>query len=178
MTLEEAKALLSKNGISFELREFQSEAEYWRHTTLFPYTRNAKPCKVIAIIIQSKNAKKNIELQFNAVDDNYHFEELYFGEYGYEEFDVGEEYLADDLLEQIYEIKSGSFIVISVNDIRKKRWLGDVCFDLSDDPVFGKSGLEKAVERIQKPKGFLARMLKSVKQYEIYDWNTYRCIIK
>ena len=63
MTLDKAKTLLSENNISFELHEFNSEAEYWHHTTLFPYTKNAKPCKVIAMIIRSNNGKKDIELQ-------------------------------------------------------------------------------------------------------------------
>ena len=57
MTLDEAKALLSENNISFELLEFNNEAEYWRHTSLFPYTKNAKPCKVIAMLIKSNNGK-------------------------------------------------------------------------------------------------------------------------
>ena len=80
MTLDEAKVLLSKNGISFELREFQNEIEYWHHVMPFPSTKNAKHCKVVAIIIRSKNEKKNIELQFNAVDDIFRFQELWFGE--------------------------------------------------------------------------------------------------
>ena len=84
MTLNEAKALLSKNSISFELCEFQNEAEYLHHAMLFPNTANAKHCKVISIIIRSKNEKKNIELQFNAVDDISRFEELWFGDYCYE----------------------------------------------------------------------------------------------
>lgn len=179
MTLDEAKELLSENSISFELCGFQNEAEYWQHLTLFPYTKIAKNCKVMAIIIPSKNEKKNIELQFNAVDDVFRFEELSFGDYCYEMFDIKEEFLADNLLACIDEIKNGNFTVISANDIRKKCWLGDECFDRGDDDkLFGEPGFKKAMQRIQKPKGFFAKMSKSVKQYEIYDWNTYRCIVK
>ena len=179
MTLNEAKVLLSKNSISFELCEFQNEAEYLHHTMLFPYTKNTERCKVIAIIIRSKNKKKNIELQFNAVDDIFRFEELWFGNYYYEMFDVKNEFLADDLLARIVEIKSGNFTVISANDIRKKCWLGDAYFARNDDDVFfGEPGFQKTIQRIQKPKGFFAKISRSVKQYEIYDWNTYQCIIK
>ena len=179
MTLDETITLLSKKGISFELCEFQNEAKYWHHTTLFPYTKNAKHCKVIAIIIRSINEKKNIELQFNAVDDVFRFEELRFGDYCYEMFDVKEEFLADDLMARIAEIKSGSFTVISANDIKKKCWLGDVCFDRDDDDmVFGEPGFQNAMQKIRKPKGFFAKLSKTVKQYEIYDWNTYQLIIK
>ena len=57
MTLEEAKQLLRTNNIEFETLEFSKEVEYWRHRMLFPYTKNAKSCKVIAIIIKSNNEK-------------------------------------------------------------------------------------------------------------------------
>ena len=121
MTLDKAKTLLSENNISFELHEFNSEAEYWHHTTLFPYTKNAKPCKVIAMIIRSNNGKKDIELQFNAVGDVFRFQELRFGDFCYEMFDYNEDMLADDLIRNILEIKQGNRIMIVLNDIRKKR---------------------------------------------------------
>lgn len=178
MTLDEAKALLSENNISFELIEFNNEADYWRHTSLFPYTKNAKPCKVIAMLIKSNNGKKNIELQFDAVGDVFRFEELWFGDYCYEMFDYNEDMLADDLIRNILEIKQGNFIVIVLNDLRRKRRLSDACFDLCEDDDFGKPGYEKALQRINKPKGLISKLLISKKQYEIYDWNTYRCIVK
>lgn len=179
MTLEEAKELLHKNSIPFELCEFQGEDEYWHHAALFPYTKNAKPCKVIAIIIRSMNGKKNIELQFNAVDDIFRFEELLFGDYCYEMFCYKEEILADDLIRNIMEIQQGNLMIIVANDLKKRRWLGDACFDLSDDDdEFGKPGFQKAMQLIQKPKGSFSKLLGSKTQYEIFDWNTYQCIIK
>lgn len=178
MILDEAKELLSANNISFELREFQNEAEYWYHTTLFPYTKNAKPCKVIAIIIRSKNGKKDIELQFNAVDDILRFEELRFGDYCYEKFDVPEEMLAEDLMDQIFEVLRDDCAVIVVNDLKKKRRLADACFSRNYDDAFEEPGIQKAMQRIKKPQGFFSKLLKSKKQYEIYDWNTYQCIVK
>lgn len=179
MTLDEAKILLSENNITFELREFESEAEYWHHTTLFPYTKNAKLCKVIAIIIKSNNGNKNIELQFNSADDVFCFEELRFGDYWYEMFDYNERMLADDLINTISEIKQGNLLVIVMNDLKKQRWLADSCFDLSDDDdVFGKPGFQKALQQIKKSKGLLAKLLKSKKQYEIYDWKSYQCIVR
>lgn len=178
MILEEAKLLLSENNISFEICEFENEATYWRHTALFPYIKNAKECKVIALIIKSNNNKKNIELQFNSVDNEFHFEEMRFGEYGFEMFDYNQEMIAVDLLEHIKEVQSGNFLVIVANDLKRKSWLGDACFDLNDDDLFGNPGFEKAMERINKPKTIILRLLKSQKQYEIYNWNTYQCIVK
>ena len=63
MTLFEAKKLLTENDFVFEVSEFEDEATYWHHTMLFPYTKNARNCKVIALIITSNNGKKNIELR-------------------------------------------------------------------------------------------------------------------
>ena len=179
MTLDEAKALLSENNILFELHEFNNEAEYWRHTMLFPYTKNAKPCKVIAIIIRSNNGKKDIELQFNAVGDVFRFEELRFGDYCYEMFDCDEGMLADDLIRNILEIEQGNLTMIVLNDIRKKCRVSDACFDLSDnDDAFGKPGFQKALQRIKRPKGLFSKLLRVKEQYEIYDWNSYQCIVK
>ena len=178
MTLHEAKTLLTENNLAFETSEFETEATYWHHTMLFPYTKNARNCKVIALIITSNNRKKNIELQFNAVGDDFLFEELRFGDFCFEMFDYNEEMLVNDLLHRINEIKSGTFSVIVANDLKNKRWLGDSCFDMNDDDHFGKPGFEKAIQIIQAPKGFISKLLKARKQYEIYDWNTYKCIIK
>ena len=178
MTLSEAKELLIKNDITFEVLEFENEAEYWQHITLFPYTKYAKNCKVIALIIMSNNGKKNIELQFNATENEIHFEELRFGDYGFEMFDYNEEMLANDLLDHIKEIQSGNFTVIVANNLKRKCWIGDACFNLNDDDAFGKAGFERSMKRIKKTKGLISKLLKSSKQYEIYDWNSYQCMIK
>ena len=179
MTLFEAKKLLTENGLAFEISEFEDEATYWHHTMLFPYTKNARNCKVLALIISSNNGKKNIELQFNAVDDDFLFEELRFGDFCFEMFDYKEEMLENDLLDHINEIKGGAFSVIVANDLKNKKWLADFSFDLKeDDDLFGKHGFEKAVQKIHAPKGFISKLLKTKKQYEIYDWNTYECITK
>ena len=178
MTLQEAKDLLSKNNIYFDICKFESEAEYWQHITLYPYTKYAKNCKVIALIIMSNNGKKNIELQFNAIENEFRFEELHFGDYSFEMFDYNEEMLANDLLDRIQDIQCGNFTIIVANNLKSESWIGDACFDLNDDDLFGKPGFERAMKRIQKPKGLISKLLKSGKQYEIYDWNSYQCIIK
>ncbi len=179
MTLVECKELLTENSISFEVCEFENETAYYHHTTQFPNTKNAKDCKVIVLIILSKNEKKNIELQFNSTGNEFIFEELRFGDYAFEMFDYNEEMLADDLLNHIMEIQSGNFVVITSTDLKKRNGHGDVSFDLNDDDdIFGRPAFEKAMELIQKPKGLISRLLKIQMQYEIFDWNTYQCIVK
>ena len=179
MTLQEVKNVLFENNIPFGICEFENEAVYWHHAMKFPYTKNAEDCKVVALIIESNHGKKNIELQFNAVDDNFLFVELRFGDFCFEMFGYNEEMLANDLLDRIKNIQSGDFIVIVANDLKNRRWLGDACFDLNDDgDVFGNQGFEKTIQEIKKPKGFVSKLLKSQKQYEIYSWRTYECIVK
>ena len=112
---------LGSIDITFEELEFETEAEYWLHTVSFPYIKNAKSCKVMAIIIKSNNEKKNIELQFNDVDGVYCFEELYFGDYYFEMFDYNDEELfANDLISNILEIKQGNLRIINLTDLIKK----------------------------------------------------------
>ena len=53
-------------------------------------------------------------------------------------------------------------------------------FDLddNDDDLYGKQGFEKAVKSIHKKKSFIKKLLGISHSYEIYDWNTYRCMVK
>lgn len=179
MTLDDVKVLLTDNNIPFDLVEYSNEKEYWHHTMLFPYTKNAKFCKVLAIVIKSNNGQKNIELQFNEKDGFFYFEELRFGGYCFELFDIKEEMLVETLVDDIEQIQKGKLTVIEANNLNKRCWSGDAIFDLDDeDDLFGKRGLEKAILHIEKPKGLLSKIFGSKMQYEIYDWNIYQSIVK
>lgn len=193
MTLHDAKVLLSENNIDFQICEYENEAAFYLHTSLFPHIENASSCKVTTLMIASKNQKKNIEIQFNYVDNEYRFVDLCFGDFffflldDYEdllaegrlaEASRAEELLVDELLSCIKLIQSGNYVVMNEHDLKKRRWLGYSCFNLnSDDAIFGRQGFEKAMEQISKPKGLLSRLFGTQKQYEIFDWNTYRCIV-
>ena len=179
MTLKEAEDMLSANGISYNLSEFDNEAEYLRHIELFPDVKKTELCKVIAIVIYSLNGEKNIELQFNIYGEEIILKEMRFGEYGFEIFDYNEKTIASDLMADIFDIMRGHLTFIVSNDIKLRRWVSDACFDLRDDDnSFGKPGYQNALRNIQKPKGIFHKLFKAQKQYEIYDWNTYRCIRK
>lgn len=74
MTLKDAKVLLTENDIEFELVEYKDEKEYWHHTMLYPYTKHAKPCKVIAMVrkvfgktITNESTVRNIRLEYISV---------------------------------------------------------------------------------------------------------------
>lgn len=179
MTLTEAQNLLEAHSIPFTQKFYENEAEYWKHALLFPYTENAKPCRVIALVIHSSNHIKHIELQFNDTPDGWKFEELRFGGYSYEMFDTLEEFLPTEIIENISEIMQNKLAFIEGNDLKKKMWCGDAVFDYTDDDeFFGKHGFQESVRHIEQKKSFWAKLFRTRMQYEIYDWNTYRCIIK
>ena len=172
MTLEETRKLLSSHNIPFQTMPFQNEEEYWRNIALFPCVKNAKNCKVLALVIPSANGKKNIELQFNDVGGVFRFVDMRFGDYCCELFDRTGSGLANCLIEEIQSVMSGRIVIISANDLKRKSWLGDACFDYED------SGFQKAIGKIEKKKRFFAAVLGSKIQYELFDWNTCREVIR
>ncbi len=178
MTLDEVKELLRDNNIPYQISEFQNESEYWQHLSLFPFTKNAKPCKVIALIINSENGKKNIELQFKEGGGTFYFVDLYFGEYSYELFDYKKELLRQTVIDEINYIISNNVIIIVTNDLKKQKWCGDAVFDKKGNDGSGLEDFEKAMKWINRKKDFFTKFFKSKMQYEIYDWNTYKCIVK
>lgn len=106
MTLDEAKVLLTENDIDFELVEYKDEEEYLHHTALYPYTKHAKACKVLAMVVKSKNGEKDIELQFNEEHGIFYFVELRFGSFSFEMFEDSEEgKLTEKLMIHIREIR-------------------------------------------------------------------------
>ena len=179
MTLTEAKELLIENNITFSETRFSSISEFCSYLT--PYMINKDDTiQVIALIIKSDNGQKHIALEFidQNNDGNYTFYDLYFGQYFYELFDCEEEHLSKSILDEINSIISNNVVVIVGNDLKNGKWLWDSIFDKNENDGFGLPGFEKAMQRIKKPKNFLSKLKRSKKQYEIYDWNTYQCIIK
>ena len=179
MVLDDVKALLTENNISFEVVVYENEKAYWNHTMLFTNIKNAKPCKVLSLVVKSNNGKKNIEIQFNENNGDFYFEDLRFGGYCFELFDIKEEILAETLIDDILQIQKGKLIVIEAYNLNKGCWSGDAIFDINDDDdIFGKRSFKKAISRLQKPKGLLSKIFGSKMQYDIYDWNTYQSIVK
>lgn len=180
MTLEGAKALLSENKIPFETCEFENESAFLHHLDDFALVAKGTDCKVVALVLPGNNGKYNIELEFTEIDGEFRFWDLFFGGCGFELFTYDEEILADVLLEHIEKIRSGQFVVISLQTFKKKKWLADRVFDMTEeeDAEFEKIELEETMKRIRKPKGFFSKLFCTKKQYKIYDWNTYQSIVK
>lgn len=179
MTLTDAKILMERHRIPYQTAQYENEEAYYRHLALFPYTKNARGCKVIALVIPAVNGVMDIELQFNQKRGEFVFEDLFFGDYCFEMFGYNPDMLEADLLENIGQIVDGKLAVIVKNDLKRKRWLGDACFDLTDDDnVFGEPGFRAAVARIEKPKTRWQKLTGRRIQYDIYDWRSHRQVIK
>lgn len=179
MNLIDAKTLLEKRRIPYHMTQYESEAEYFRHLMAFPRRDNGRKCAVTALVIPAVNGEKHIELQFNRGRGGYVFEELWFGGYSFELFDHDPDLLEADLLDRIGQIVEGKTAVILAYDLRRRRWVSDSCFDLSDqDNVFGAPGFREAVARIEGPRTFRQKLTGQKQQYDIYDWHTCRQILK
>lgn len=179
MTLTEAKTMLEKRRIPYQTAQYESEAEYIRHLMPSPYIQNTPKCKVTALVIPAPNGVKDIELQFNRVRGEYLFEGLYFGGFFFDLFDPRPEILEADLLDNIGRIVDGKLAIIECYDLKRKRWISDGCFDLTDDDnVFGAPGFREAVARAEAPKTFWQKLTGQERQYDIYDWRTYWQILK
>ncbi len=178
MTLSEAKALLQSHSIQFQEMEFANEAEFFKHIHPYPCVNSAKENPIYALIIHSANGKKHIELQFEKKEKEYVFWDLWFGDFCFEYFEYDED--GKSLIEHICEIMEGNQVFIVVNNPKTKRWIADAQYDKadSDDDMFGEVGFQKALTKIRKKKTFFERMFGFSRSYEIYDWNTYECIVK
>ena len=179
MTLTEAKILLEKRRIPYQTAQYENEGAYYRHLTPFSNVKHSRPCKVTALVIPSVNGVKDIELQFNRSRRDYIFRDLHFGGYSFEMFDCAPDLLEADLLDLIGRIVDGKLAFVEVNDPKRRRWLSDSCFDLTaEDNVFGAAGYREAVAKIEKPKTLWQKLRGRRIQYDIYDWRTYRQVIK
>ncbi len=177
MTLNDVTELLNISGIPFYLRKYQSEMEYLRKTNMPPYTRNVRLCKTVVLVIESVNGHKNIEIQFNLTDGVFLFEQLRFGHYSFELFDCDELSLSDCIIDNIRTIMSGNLKIIVCNDMKKGHRIEDMCFDISED-ASEEDRFYKALNKISRPKGLFQRIIRSEKQYEVFDWNSYQNIVK
>lgn len=179
MNLSQAKEMLLSKSIPFQEREFANEADFLNHISTSTYTKNAKEHKFYALIIHSNNGKNHIYLEFEERNGEYVFWDLWFGDFCFEYFCYDTEDCSH-LVEDIQEIMMGNSTIIITTNPTTNQWLYDKHFDRKDldDDMFGEIGFQKAMKRIRKKKTFFEKLFRVNRCYEIYDWNTYECIIK
>lgn len=171
MNLDRAKELLVAKGIPFYIEEYVNEAEFWQHIFLFPYTMNAADCSTAVLVIGSNNGHKNLELQFTKAEE-YVLKELWFGDCSFDIFEYEPDTMENVVLSDIESVMSGNLMAFSINDLNKKRWLGEGITKKDSDYA------EKIRREALKPKSWKQRLRRVKLQYEFYDWNNYQKIIK
>jgi len=85
--------------------------------------------------------------------------------------------LQQSIVDEIKRIISNEVIVIVANDLKKGKWVGDQIFAKNEKDGLGLPGFERTMQRLNKKKGFVAKIIGTKTQYEIYDWNSYQCMI-
>lgn len=176
MTIEDVKMLLSANGIPYEIHYYTNEGEFWRHLDMYAHVEKAKPYGTTVIVIRSKNGQKDIEIQFNTTEEACVFVDFFFGSYSFELFDWKEELLPNEMLRLITCILQCKFTVVTVHDLKRKRWIGDLSFDSEND--YEESYYQREMAKINRPLSFLEKISRCKRQYEIYDFEKYQCVIK
>ena len=148
MTLSQTKELLKSNFMQFTEMEFANEVDFLNHISQFPYTKKAKEHKFYALIIQSNNGKRHVELE-------YLIEEIQRIMKG------------NCTIINVTNPKTKRWIADAQFDRND-----------TDDDMFGEMGFQKAMKRIRKKRTFFERLFGFRRSYEIYDWNTYERIVK
>lgn len=186
MTLTEMKAWLDENGIEYkeetysysgEMKEPETPSFFSRLFAVEPLYKSGKE-----LIIESKNGKRNLELSFGRDNTNYIFTLMMFGNYL---FDIDEEdFNIEEAAELVRSVIQGNkkFICeygedFADDDISDN----DECFDMADPKE--RDAFHRKVDRIRNVnQGMLNKVIKFLyqvpKKYEIYDWNTYECIVR
>ncbi len=175
MYLSEVKELLSQSKVPYREVTYKTESEFYRHISRFPNLRRVQGFAVTTLVIQSRNGKCDIELEFDHTRDGFVFEEMYFGEYAFGFFELRKpDALSREIMSAIKKIVRGEYKFIVCNNLTRKTLDSDGCFDVKDDP----EPFRRALTGIKKRPGPIGRIFGYRLLYEIYDWQSFRSIIR
>jgi len=166
MTLEEGRQLLAREGLPFDELHYENENAYWADACPWTLTGQGRNCPVTVLRAAAPNGVRHLELQF-AQD---RLEDLYFGGFGFELWEA--EDLEAALLEDIRLITGGKSWACIKMDAKTKSWRGDGWFPREE----GSDSMEKALEKLRRPRTWRERLFRTRRLYEVYDWNEYHRI--
>ena len=163
ITMEDVRLRLKAEGISYIVQRDIKDEHWASH----------------AIIIDGGSKEAPLRVVFGEADGEQRFIDLRFGQFDYEFYQNTEESVMDELVDAIRAVISGKTKVISDWYTETKRWRGDACFYVApgeeDD---GSYEYTAALQRIERPKSRLCRLLTRSVTYAIYDWFSYREITR
>lgn len=176
MKRTEIQELLTQNGYPYEARIVPSSMDFYRSKGFQP-RKETGPFWLLSI--PNPNHDKNIEIIFADASEDPEFYDLEFGGYWYEMFGFRDENLPEDLLEEIRWIVSGQTHVIFAMDAKTGKWFSDqVFFDLPEEELNDMDQYHRILARIHAPKSLWRKIIGRTDVYEIFNWNSYRRIIK
>ncbi len=178
MKLVDVKKLLEDNGYTYIQTIVPSRAEFYRQKGFKP----AQDTGAFSLLsIQNPNHQMDIHIIFNDATENPEFSDLEFGNYWYELFDCEEKYIAQELLNEIQRIINGSTHIIFVSTMKNgiRRWCWDGMYvDLPDEEINSMDSFYKAVKKIKAPKSWWQKLLGKTEVYEVFNWKSYKKIVK
>ena len=163
ITMEDVRRRLDAEGMAYTVRLNVKDEHMASH----------------AIIMDGGCKEAPLRVVFGEAEGEQRFIDLRFGQFDYELFQYSEETVLDELAEDIRAVLSGKTKVISAWETCTHRWRGDACFYVAPGEDEDDSDeYAAAVRRIERPKCRLLRCLTSRVTYAIYDWHSYREIIR
>lgn len=176
MNLSEVQAMLEQNRIDYDLVMVSDRMLFYRKQG-FPAICNSEPFRMITI--PNPNHSKEIHLIFDDASSEPEFQDLEFGEFGYELWQNDSDTLKDELLAEIKRIMAGNTYVIFATNAKTGKWYYDAAFSKSENPnEDDMDEFHKAVTRIRHPKKWWNKLIGRIDAYEIFNWQNYERIIK
>lgn len=176
MKWNEVKNLLEHNGLEYKSSRVENIGEHHRQQGFLKSKENHA---IKMITIPNPYHDKNIELIFDSDGENPKFYDLDFGGYCYELFDCNEDDIEKQLIKEIKDIISGNVYIIFARNVKSGEWFFDGCFfDSPDEDENTMDEFRDLIARIRSPKSWIRKITKRIDQYEIFNWNSYECVIK
>ena len=178
ISVDELKMQLEREHIDYIEKQFSTEREYLKTHFRNPNLKGRSEAPVSILLIDGGSHKMPVWLEFQPGAEGMVFYDLYFGEYGFELFQNNDEIIRQTVIETIRDILDGKIHVIASWNSKTCAWNGDASFYISpgeDDD--DSDAYEKALRRIEKPRGWFSRRWGVETTYAVYNWNSY-CEIK
>ena len=144
-----------------------------RFTFLAPKKIENRELKKLTIV--SNNGKMNLDLIFYKNEEQYDFEDIVFGRFYFEFGSIIDHDSFVDLIDIVQSIITNKMKILSVSYADTGEWILDHRFDMSDPEE--QLQFNRYMARVDKKKCH-PYIRKGSMMHEIYDWNTYDCIVR
>ena len=172
MKIDEAKRLLSENGIAFEEKEYAALRDYMKHCCEFwreEYATVPLDTRVKTLVVPCSNGKKDIELEFDEQDGGFEFADLLFGSFSFEviEFTPEGKTVEETLMEYLTDLVDNKYTVLSVGMVG-----GGIVMD-SYRPDVSMEDREKILGAYRKANSIIGKLFGRMHVAELYDREHY-----